>query len=333
MSLSSAAAKASFRYHLSPSILANNQNQNNRRGSTFTSLSNSTNEEETEEEESYARTDYGLESPTIVSHLIETVRKESKIMTNIPHDIPPPLGFDEFQTLSSTKQNIELFKILNAIAEEIEVLRQSTEHRFSALETMLQYNKANLYGLLPVSATDKSVKSRDLKEESAESRHRSNGSDRSSGTTTRPASWPKDNRDNEESMDLLLAKNLSQDRLVRLNIGGTIFEVSWSLLDKLPQTRLGRLSKCRSEEEILELADGYDPEKNEFYFNRQPRNFNCILNFLTTGKLHLGEETCVIAFSQVYVLLNNFFVSIIHCFVVAFTFALSFLGFGILGSG
>ena len=289
MSLSSAAAKASFRYHLSPSILTNNPN--NRRGSTFTSLSNSTVEDETEEEESYARTDYGLESPTIVSHLIETVRKESK-MTNIPHDIPPPLGFDEFQTLSSTKQNIELFKILNAIAEEIEVLRQSTEHRFSALETMLQYNKANLYGLLPISA-DKSGKSRELKDES----ERHNGSDRSSGTTTRPASWPKDNRD-ETEVDLMVARNLSEDRPVRLNIGGTIFEVNWSLLDKLPQTRLGRLRKCRSEEEILELADGYDPEKNEFYFNRQPRNFNCILNFLTTGKLHLGEETCVIAFSQ-----------------------------------
>ena len=35
-------------------------------------------------------------------------------------NIPPPRGFDEFQTLSSTKQNIELFKILSAIAEELE---------------------------------------------------------------------------------------------------------------------------------------------------------------------------------------------------------------------
>ena len=76
------------------------------------------------------------------------------------------------------------------------------------------------------------------------------------------------------------------------------------MLDKLPQTRLGRLRKCRSEEEVLELADGYDPDKNEFYFNRQPRNFNCILNFLSTGKLHLGEETCVIAFSQVHLQRN-----------------------------
>ena len=52
-------------------------------------------------------------------------------------------------------------------------------------------------------------------------------------------------------------------------------------------------------EEILEVADGYDPDRNEFTFHRQPRNFNSVLNFMRTGKLHLGEETCVIAFSQV----------------------------------
>ncbi len=49
---------------------------------------------------------------------------------------------------------------------------------------------------------------------------------------------------------------------------------------------------------MLELCDGFDPDTNEYRFERQPRNFNCILSFLATGKLHLGEETCVIAFSQ-----------------------------------
>ena len=78
-----------------------------------------------------------------------------------------------------------------------------------------------------------------------------------------------------------------------------IYQVTWKLIDKLPQSRIGRLHKCRTEEEILELADGYDPHNNEYFFHRQPRNFNCVLNFLQNGKLHLGEETCVIAFSQV----------------------------------
>ena len=44
---------------------------------------------------------------------------------------------DSFTTLSSTKQNIELFKILTAIAVEIDSLQKSTEKRFSALETLV----------------------------------------------------------------------------------------------------------------------------------------------------------------------------------------------------
>ena len=44
---------------------------------------------------------------------------------------------DSFTTLSSTKQNIELFKILTAIAVEIDSLQKSTEKRFSALENLV----------------------------------------------------------------------------------------------------------------------------------------------------------------------------------------------------
>ena len=76
-------------------------------------------------------------------------------------------------------------------------------------------------------------------------------------------------------------------------------QATWSLLERLPQTRLGKLGSCRTREEMMDLCDGYDPDLNEYRFDRQARNFNCVLNFLSTGKLHLGEETCVIAFSQV----------------------------------
>ena len=44
---------------------------------------------------------------------------------------------DSFTTLTSTKQNIELFKILTAIAVEIDSLQKSTEKRFSALENLV----------------------------------------------------------------------------------------------------------------------------------------------------------------------------------------------------
>ena len=45
-------------------------------------------------------------------------------------------GLEDFRTLSSTKQNVELFKILSAIAGEIENLKRSTERRFVNLETI-----------------------------------------------------------------------------------------------------------------------------------------------------------------------------------------------------
>jgi hypothetical protein len=139
--------------------------------------------------------------------------------------------------------------------------------------------------------------------------------DLSESSTARLAasSWPK-----MADIEYLVEKNRTAECLVILNVGGTKYEVSassssylsgndeislpqatWSLLERLPQTRLGKLRSCRSEEEVLELCDAFDPDTNEYKFNRQPRNFNCILNFLNTGRLHLGEETCVIAFSQV----------------------------------
>ena len=46
-------------------------------------------------------------------------------------------GLAEFRTLSSTKQNVEIFKILSGISAEIENLKSSTARRFSMLEELV----------------------------------------------------------------------------------------------------------------------------------------------------------------------------------------------------
>lgn len=49
---------------------------------------------------------------------------------------------------------------------------------------------------------------------------------------------------------------------------------------------------------ILQYCDDFNLLTNEFFFDRQPRSFVCILDFYRTGKLHLSDEICVMAFKD-----------------------------------
>ena len=69
---------------------------------------------------------------------------------------------------------------------------------------------------------------------------------------------------------------------VVLNVGGRRHEVMWTQLEKKPLTRLGRLARAKTHEDILELADGYSLANNEIYYDRQgelegDRNWNFYL--------------------------------------------------------
>ena len=105
---------------------------------------------------------------------------------------------------------------------------------------------------------------------------------------TRPGSWQSDRP----------LSRTSDDRPVVINVGGIRFYVSWALLERLPQTRLGKLRRAKSTADILELCDKFNLDDNEYYFDRHPRNFGAVINFYRTGRLHLGEEGCPVAFRQ-----------------------------------
>jgi len=49
---------------------------------------------------------------------------------------------------------------------------------------------------------------------------------------------------------------------------------------------------------ILKYCDDFNLETCEFYFDRQPKSFVCVLDYYRTGKLHLSDELCVMAYKD-----------------------------------
>ncbi|KAL5016665.1 hypothetical protein ScPMuIL_006254 [Solemya velum] len=70
---------------------------------------------------------------------------------------------------------------------------------------------------------------------------------------------------------------------VKLNIGGKFYETTMKTLNRYQHTRLGSLT-TRSEE--------YNPEKQCFFFDRNPEIFNWILDYYRTGQLHFPDNVC-----------------------------------------
>lgn len=83
---------------------------------------------------------------------------------------------------------------------------------------------------------------------------------------------------------------------VSLNVGGQVFPVSWSLLQQVPHSRLGRLALCRSGEELLGHCDSYSRATNELFFNHRNKNMVDILDYYRFGSLHISSDCCPMAF-------------------------------------
>lgn len=85
----------------------------------------------------------------------------------------------------------------------------------------------------------------------------------------------------------------ASDHKMLVNVGGVRHEILWATLEKFPNTRLGRLQECRTEDSILNFCDFYSYEDNEYFFDKNPRIFNAVLSCYRIGKLHLPDEFCL----------------------------------------
>ncbi|KAL8602348.1 hypothetical protein ACOMHN_022861 [Nucella lapillus] len=77
-----------------------------------------------------------------------------------------------------------------------------------------------------------------------------------------------------------------EDRRIRLNVGGVVFETLRSTLRRKPSTRLAQLA------DRLESDDTWDLERQEYFFDRHPGVFASILHSYRTEELHTEHNLC-----------------------------------------
>lgn len=68
-----------------------------------------------------------------------------------------------------------------------------------------------------------------------------------------------------------------------INLRGTVFTTSHKTLQSVPNTVLSSLS---------EESEWYNAEKKEYYFDRNPAIFHNVLDYYTTGTLHIPNLIC-----------------------------------------
>jgi len=91
---------------------------------------------------------------------------------------------------------------------------------------------------------------------------------------------------------------LYNEKRVTLNVGGERHEVMWKTLEKLPNSRLGRIRFAKQIDELKELCDDINIKNNEIFFDRHSNSFGSVLNYYRTGKLHLVDDICVLSFHE-----------------------------------
>ena len=100
-----------------------------------------------------------------------------------------------------------------------------------------------------------------------------------------------------------VAKSIKKSKaIIKIHVGGTEFHVMRKNFAAMPTTRLSRLVRARTKEEILKLCDGYinlgPPHRPEYIFHRNPSFFNAVLDVYRTGELHAPKNACSLTFHE-----------------------------------
>lgn len=92
----------------------------------------------------------------------------------------------------------------------------------------------------------------------------------------------------------------SEEAEVVVNIGGVKQVLHVDVLTRFPDTRLAELVDCstKSLEELSSLCDDYDPDSGEFYFDRDPEAFKCVMELYYYGEIHMKRGICPMCFMK-----------------------------------
>ncbi|XP_060064826.1 potassium voltage-gated channel protein Shaw-like [Ylistrum balloti] len=71
--------------------------------------------------------------------------------------------------------------------------------------------------------------------------------------------------------------------LIHFNVGGTRFSTTWATLQRIPNSKLGRLQESIHASQLAQT---------DFFFDRNPAVFGSVLDYYRTGVLHLPETVC-----------------------------------------
>ncbi|CAJ0577057.1 unnamed protein product, partial [Mesorhabditis spiculigera] len=88
----------------------------------------------------------------------------------------------------------------------------------------------------------------------------------------------------------------SADSYVRLSVGGKSYCVRTELYTP-EETRMHRFV-ASGHEERLQLCDGYDPATGEYYFERNSKLADHLMDYFATGSLHRPSNVCIERFKE-----------------------------------